>query len=321
MSRFPLWLTLLPLAAGILVWHLVWTGYANDFKAETAALLPPGTRISSGGFPYRLQVEAQEIDQRHQGASLVARLRADTLTAHRVPWQKDRQVMNFVAPEVELALVGLPDVRVRITAPHAQASLRTEPGRIARLSTVWEQPEIQTGLFPGGFTATGFEAHVREIPAAPSEPASPRLPAQGQIRLSGTGLRHGDSAPFTLSLDAEITAAAPIRSYAIWAAGGTVEIRDLRLTDPTGEILRVKATLVPDGKGRIRIAGTLETVCPATIRAAASGQPAAREMRARQPLLLAFSGNLPGEISVEPAPPGKPAPPVRGQLPPCPALG
>ncbi|MFA7441174.1 MAG: hypothetical protein WCZ66_09410 [Sphingomonadaceae bacterium] len=322
MSRFPLWLTLLPLVAGVVIWHLVWKGYANDFKAEVAAILPPATQISSSGFPYRLEVDVQNVDQQYQGPSLTARVRADTLIAHRVPWQKDRQVLNFVAPEAELALVALPDVRVRIAAPHAQASLRTEPGRIARLSAVWEQPEIRTGLFAAGFTATSFEAHLRETPAtAAPEPSDPRLPTQAQLVLSGTDLRHGDGAPLNISLSAEITAAMPIRSYAIWAAGGTVEIEDLRLTDPTGEILRVEATLVPDGEGRLRIAGTLETVCPATIRAAASGQPAPHEMRARTPELLAFSGRLPGEINVAPAPPGKPAPPVRGQLPPCPALG
>ncbi|MFN7175250.1 MAG: hypothetical protein ACK4MT_11250, partial [Thermaurantiacus tibetensis] len=100
----------------------------------------------------------------------------------------------------------------------------------------------------------------------------------------------------------------------------TAEIRSLTLSDPTGEVARLSATLVPDGAGRLRVAGTIETVCPASVRAALEGAPPVSEQRSRRPETIAFEGLLPRDLRVAPRDPSKPPPPVRAQEPECPRL-
>ena len=56
--RIPLWLTLVPLVAAIAFYWVLWTGWANDFKAALAPWLPDST-LEITGFPYRLEAEVE----------------------------------------------------------------------------------------------------------------------------------------------------------------------------------------------------------------------------------------------------------------------
>jgi hypothetical protein len=318
--RIPLWATLIPLLAGIAVWAFIWRGYAAGFETDLEAVLPAGTAIETGGFPYRLEAEITPAAVVLEDKALSARASASRLTVNRVPWQRDRQVLNLEGPVLELALKPLAGATVRVEAPIAQGSLRMDGPRFARLSAVWDKPAVETGLFEAPVRAERLEAHLRETPAeAEQRPSGPRLPTQAQLVLTGTGLRFGKGAPLGLTLDSELTAPGPITSLAGWERGGTAEIRSGVLSDATGEVARLSATLVPEA-GRLRIAGTVETICPATVRAAIAGTPAPAEKRSRKPERIAISGTLPGEMLAAPRDPAKPLPPVRGQEPPCPSL-
>jgi hypothetical protein len=283
-GRIPLWVTLAPLALGVLVWWLVWRGYAADFEAEVAAILPAGAGVSATGFPYRLETRIPDVDVAHSDAALRTRLRAAEVAVNRVPWQKDRQVLNFTRPVAELALAPLAGATVRVESKEAQASLRLDGLRIARASAVWEAPAISTGLFAAPVSAARFEAHLRETPSenGAREPRNPRLPTQAQLVLSGTDVRFGSGDPLSFALDSEITAGAPLEALSQWASGGTVELRNVTLSDATGEVARMSGTIVPTGAGALRIAGTVETVCPANVRAAIAGLPPISEKRVRK---------------------------------------
>lgn len=321
-GRIPLWVAVAPLVLGVLVWWLVWRGHAAAFEAEVAALLPPGAQVSATGFPYRLQARITHVDVAHSDDALRARLRAGEIAVNRVPWQKDRQVLNLADSVAEVALAPLAGATVRVQAGEAQGSLRLDGTLIARLSAVWEAPVIATGLFAAPMTADRFEAHLRETPSVNGsrEPRNPRLPTQAQLVLSGTGVRFGGGDPLTLALDSEITAGARLLSLAQWAAGGTVELRTVTLADGTGQVARIAGTIVPTGAGALRIAGTIETPCPANVRAAMAGLPAVSEKRIRKAEVIAFSGTLPGGVVAEPRDPAVPPAPVRGQEPACPRL-
>lgn len=325
MTRWPLWVTLLPLVAGVLVWYWVWDGYRDAFVAQVQAVLP-GATVSGGGFPYRLEAGIAPVSVRREGAALKAEVSAAELRINRVPWQKDREVLEFKGVEARIALSPLAGMHARVEAAEAVSSLRRADDRVARLSIVWAKPTLHLGFLPGALTAEKFEAHVRETPSPDSAgprtgtPSSPRLPTQAQMVLTGEGVRWSGGDPLALRMEMEFTAAQPLGSYAAWAVDGTAEMETLTLTDATGRVALIKATLVPDGAGRLRIAGTLETVCPATLRALARGEAPPVEQRARRPITMAFSGMVPGGIQLPPADPTKPPPPVRGQEPPCPAF-
>ncbi len=318
--RFPLWVALLPLAGGILLWAFLWGGHRDRLLADMQPLLPAGTAITTGGFPYRLEATVAPLAIGRADDALTSRLAADSLSVNRQPWQPDRQVLSLRNSVASLQLKPLSGAHVRIAAPQAQASLRMDGGTVGRLSIVWESPELAIGLLTARLRAERLEAHFRETPATAEASPSPRLPTQDQFVLSGKGVRADAGDPLAVQLDGEITGRAPVRSFAIWADGGTLEIRSLVLTDSTGEIGRIAATLVPGAGGEVRIAGTIETVCPASFRAALAGLPPVSEKRARKAQLLPFSGVLPAGILVAAADPDKPAPPVRGQEPPCPRL-
>lgn len=317
-GRLPLWATLIPLAVGLLVWGVLWRGQAASFEADLQKLLP-GTDISVTGFPYRLEAEIAPISRRHEDTALVASLEAREISVNRVPWQPGRQVLNLTDSTARLALKPLPGVTARVTAAEAQASLRLEQGRIARLSGVWENPRIETGLLPSAATARHFEAHLRETPSSKAAPASPRLPTQVQLVLAADALRLGSGDPLGFALDSELTARTPIDSLAGWARGGTAEIRAATLSDATGEVARLAATLVAED-GALRLAGTIETVCPANVRAALAGLPPVSEKRLRKPQRIAVGGKLPGNLQAAPPELGRPAGPIRGQEPACPRL-
>lgn len=316
--RFPLWATLIPLVLGVLAWGWMWRGYSERFRADLEAAAPAGTDIAVGGFPYRLEARIPDAKAALDAGVLQGRLVAKELTVNRVPWQADRQVLNLDHSVVEIAILPLAGAKARVQADEAQASLHVQDGKIARLSMVWEAPRIETGLLPVPVKAGHFEAHVRETPATDAK-ANP-APTQAQLVLSGEAVRFGAGDPLTLALDSEFTGGAPLASYARWAAGGAVEIRSAALSDVTGEVARLKATLRPDGKGALSVAGQIETVCPASVRAVIAGAPQPEEKRSRKPVVVALSGVLPGGLVAAPADPSKPPPPVRGQEPSCPRL-
>jgi hypothetical protein len=320
--RFPLWTTLIPLGVGILVWAFLWRGYEAAFEADLAKLLPPGTAIEASGFPYRLEASVAPFDVTHHDSALALVGKAAEVTVNRVPWQRDRQVVNLRDSVLEARLKPLQGAVARIESGVAQASLRTDDARIARLSIVWQKPQIQTGLFATPAVAEQLELHLRETPSKGKAPktAGPLLPTQAQIVLAGTNMRFGSGAPLALALNADLTAAVPITSLAGWTQGGTAEIRSITLSDATGEVARLTATVVPDGDGALRVAGTIETVCPMSVRAMVGGTAPVAELRTRKPERIAFSGILPGGITAEPRDPAKPSPPVRGQEPACPRL-
>jgi hypothetical protein len=318
--RIPLWATLIPLALGILVWGFIWRSHKADFEADLRKVLPADVTIDAGGFPYRLEAQLGAVKLSHSDAALDLGLAADSVAINRVPWQRDRQVISLGRSQARVALSPLAGATVVVDAPEAQASLRIADSRIARLSAVWQTPTLSTGLLGVPVKAERFEAHLRETPAADgTPPPGPRLPTQAQLVLAGEGVSFGSGAALKLALDSELTAPGPIKSLAGWAQGGTAEIRSATLSDATGEVARLSATLVPEN-GRLRIAGTVETVCPATVRAAIAGTRAPEEKRSRMPERIAVQGTLPGGMAAAPRDPAKPPPPVRGQQPPCPAL-
>ena len=320
--RIPLWATLIPLAVGVAVWAWLWHGYEAGLKADLEQVLPPGTAVESSGFPYRLEARIAPARLAFDDVALSATVSAAEAAVNRVPWQRDRQVIAARDSSATLMLKPLPGATIRVDAPMAQASLRLEADRIARLSVVWETPNLSTGLFAAPVRAGRIEAHLRETPAPAGNPArpGPTGPTQAQLVLNGTALRFGDGAPLTLSLESEFTAAGRITSLAGWATGGTAEIRAATLSDDTGEVARLSATLVQDRDGKLAIAGTIDTVCPASVRAAIAGEAPPAEQRSRKPERIAISGHLPGNVTAAARDTTKPPPPVRGQEPPCPRL-
>ena len=317
-KRFPLWATLIPLVLGVLVWGWMWRGYAERFRTDLEAAAPAGTKISVGGFPYRLEARIPNAAAVLDAGVLQGKLAVQDLAINRVPWQADRQVLNLDHSVAEIALLPLAGAKARISAEEGQASLHLEGGQIARLSMVWEAPDIETGLLPTPVRAGHFEAHLRETPVEAKQGEA--APTQAQLVLSGEGVRFGAGAPLSLALDSEFTGPAPIRAYALWASGGAVEIRSATLSDGTGEVARLKATLRPDGKGALALQGEIETVCPASVRAVIAGAPQPEEKRSRKPVQVALSGVFPGGLVAAPADPSKPPPPVRAQEPACPRL-
>ena len=322
--RFPLWITLVPLVLGVAAWALIWRGYEADFQTDLKSVLPAGATIETGGFPYRLEVRLGAMQLEQQDSALRLALTVKEATINRVPWQRDRQVISVGRSQARAALGPIPGADFVIDAPAAQASVRLDGRRIDRLSAVWQQPEIRTGLFEAPLKAGLFEAHLRETPATGPAPGptpgrrSP-LPTQVQLVLNGTDVRISQGAPLALALTGELTAPAPITSLATWQRGGTGEIRSAVLSDRTGEVARLSATVSADD-ARLRVSGMVETVCPASVRAAIAGAPAPAEQRSRKPEQIAISGTLPGGLVAAPRDPGKPPPPVRGQEPPCPRM-
>lgn len=319
-GRIPLWATLLPLVLGVAVWALVWRGYEAGFEADLREVLPAGTDIEAGGFPYRLEARLADLKLAHRDEALLLELNADEVRVNRVPWQRDRQVISLGPSSARVALVPVAGGEVRIEAPAAQASLRLEGERIARGSGVWQKPRIRTGLFDAPVSAATFEAHLRETPAEAARASGGRQPTQVQLVLGGTEVRFGAGAPLSFRLASELTASRPISSLAGWRQGGTVELQEAVLSDATGEVARLTGRLVVEPTGAPRLEGVIETVCPASVRAAVAGLPPANEQRSRQPERIALSGSLPGGLVAAPRDPKRPPPPVRGQEPPCPRL-
>jgi hypothetical protein len=312
MRRIPVWIALLPLALGIVGYWLWWERQAEAFRQQVAAFAPGAT---IGGFPYRIEagVGARRIVRRAGGITLAAA--ASRATVNRQPWRTGHVVIATENPSLALAVQALPAVRVRVAGPAALASVRRPADVLERLSIRFERAEIELP-FAGAFAASAFELHLRETPVVDA-PALPTGPTQAEARIAGT-LARGD-VRVAIDLPLFATADAPIVSVAQWRDGGTVEIRGGRLLTEKGEaVAGFDATLAPLPDGRIAIAGTVDTDCPATLRALLAGRPAAVEYRTRRTQRLPVNG-VDGAIRLGEAE-GPSGGPVRSQEPPCPAL-
>jgi len=317
-KRFPLWTTLLPLVAGLAVYYWYWDRERAAFDQTLSAVFGEG--ISVGGFPYRLEAEIANPRLSHDGA-YVFEARAERLRANRQPWGGDLTSVGLLEPSVTWRVPTLDGVALSVASATAQTSLRLDGDRVARLSTVHSDARVRLPLLPVAATATSFEWHFRETPAAP-DPASraPTFPEQAQLVLAGEGLRIGGGDPLSLSAQIGVTSSEPVWDLAGWRRGGTAELRALTLADAHGEVLTLTATGSAGATDPLRIAGTIDTVCPLTLAAAFAGTaPPGIEYRTRKPVKLAFGGTA-GNIELVPLTERRQRP-VRAQEPPCPKLG
>ncbi|QMW23589.1 hypothetical protein [Sandaracinobacteroides saxicola] len=368
MRRIPLWVTLIPLAAGIAGWYHVWSGYADTLAADVARL-QPGAAVGIAGFPYRLEATVERPRIGFDGPGLAAGAEAEKAVINRQPWRPEHSVFNLTAPLARVAIPALPLVQASIRAPAAQASLHLVPGTarpiIARLSIVWSDAQLTTTLLPVPVRAAAFEAHLRETPTTTPTNRGPTPPRQAQLVLSGTAVRLGEGAPLTLAANLDLTANQPITSFTAWRALGTAELTSLTLADKSGEILSLTATAIPtqlpsrsregrlgdsragvgasaasdtvsaspspargggvspsetEGVTTLRLAGTVTTVCPLSLRAAFAGLPAPSENRTRKPVTIALQSLLGEPPTLSPPPESETKAPRRNQLPPCPRL-
>lgn len=313
--RIPLWLTLVPLAAAIALYALLWQGWARDFKATLQPWLP-GAEITIAGFPYRL--EATTRNPSLAGGDIV-KLTATATTArlNRGPFQSDLTVISTRDPE--FAAIVSPVISASIAAKSALTSVNVQNARLQRLSTVIEAATVRLGLTPVRITAETLELHLRERRAATPPATSPTPTPRGQLVLTATGLRFAGGDPLTLAADLTATGPARLNAYDLWATTGTIEATTLTLTDKSGEIARIKATLAPQGRTGLRLAGTITTICPLSIAAALAATPPPSENRLRTPVRLAFEGT-PGNLRLTNLPADLSRRAIRAQLPPCPTL-
>ncbi len=313
--RLPLWLTLLPLVAGVGLYWLLWSGWARDFSQSVAAWLP-GSAAEIGGFPYRLEAT---LKRPNFAAGDVVHLSATAsrVQINRGPWQPDLTVITAEEPRFA-AIVG-PLISASLSGKSATTSVHVESGRLLRLSTVVAAARLRLGLLALPITADSLEIHLRE-PDAPAVPAtSPTGAARGEVVIAGQRLRFAGGDALTLAASMMVTGAARLNGYDRWATTGTIELTRLTLADAHGDLAIVVATVVPQGRHGLRYAGTIETICPASIAAAIAGTQAPSEKRLRTPVRLAFSGidramrlaSLPADLAQRS---------VKGQLPDCPRL-
>lgn len=314
--RIPLWLTLIPLIAAIAIYWLFWSGWARDFKAAVAAWLP-ASELAVSGFPYRLELD---VANPRLVTGDVVRITATASRAqiNRGPWQPQLTIVNAENPRFA-AIVG-PAIAVSISGKSAASSIKILDGRLARLSSVIAAASLRTGFTPMPVTADALEIHLRErIPTAAAADSGPTEAPRGQLVITGERLRLGGGDALSMAADITANGAARLLSYDNWATTGTLELTSLTLGDAHGEVARIRATLVPRARTGLRFAGTIETICPASIAAALDRRPAPSEKRLRAPVLLSFEG-MTGEIRLTGAPTDLATRPVRGQLPPCPVL-
>lgn len=315
MRRAPLWLTLVPLLAGLALYGWAWRGWADDFAATVQRWFP-GATVSVTGFPYRMETELASPRLASDGP---LRLTASAASArlNRGPWRPELTIFQSRQPRFEARLTDA--LGVVVTAPGALTSLRLADGRLERLSTEAKDARIRLGFTALPLAAASLETHARERAGKAVPGSSPRLPPRGQLMIAATGLRIGDGAPLTLDADMIATGPERLTGYDRWAGTGTVEISRLTLADATGEIAAITATLTPQGRTTLRLAGTISSVCPATVASLLNGTQAPSEQRLRAPVRFAVEGalgeggllrlsGLPGDLASRPR---------RGQQPAC----
>lgn len=292
MRRLPLWLMLVPLVAAVLVYWLLWSGWADAFRNRVTAWLP-GSEIAVSGFPYRIETSVGQ--PRLQGSDTVAySLSASRAIINQGPWQPELTVVRTTAPRASIAVGGTraaTAMRVDLGGISALTSINVAGGRLVRLSTVIEAARGRIGVITPPLAADTLEIHLREVAGRLPEPWSPTLPGQGQAVISAERLRIGGGDALTLKSDMAITGAARLTGFARWASGGTVELRTLTLADAHGDVATVKATLAPVGLTGVRMTGTISTVCPEAVVAAFTAGPAPKALRLRAPLQLAFDAS------------------------------
>ncbi|GGE14022.1 hypothetical protein GCM10011529_20560 [Polymorphobacter glacialis] len=311
--RIPLWLTLVPLIAALAIYFWLWSGWARAFKAVLTHWLP-GTEIAVTGFPYRL--ESNPVAPRISlGETVKITITAAQARINRGPWRPELTVIGAETPS--LSVIVSPLLSASITGKSVQTSVHIQDARLTRLSSVITGAVARLGLTAAPITADTLELHLRERTPGPKAVTGPTETPRGQLVITGKALRLGAGDPLSLAADITVTGAARLLGYDAWATTGTLELDSLKLSDPTGEIASAKATITPIGRTGIRFAGTIDTVCPATIAAALQAQPALTEKRLRAPLRLTFEGT-PASLRITGLPADLATRATRNQLPPCP---
>lgn len=323
MSALARWrplLAVLPLAAGLGLYGQLWRGWAADFETRLAGWFP-GRAIAASGFPYRLEAELADVSRNDNGV-LALRGAAAGLRLNQGPWRPELTVLQ--AHHVQLA-ARLGTMLPTVAAATAMASLKLDGNRIDRLSLVLPNASGQFGIGPP-FRASRLELHGRERAGVGALPGDPAGPVQAQLLLTGVGVVLGAGRPIDLDGTAALRAAARLGDYRRWAStGGSVDVV-LAGRDATGELFRLTATLVPqrapDGRDTLRLAGTITTVCPATVAAALAGTAPPAELRLRAAVRLAIDSALPatGPVALAGVPADLGGRARRGQLPACPQL-
>lgn len=317
MRRLPLWATLIPLIAGLAIYWWYWDRERTALETRLEALFGDG--ISVDGFPYRLEATIGEPRLQHDG-QYVLDARAGRAVVNRQPWREALSFVRLIEPSLQWRAPVL-GIGVDVGSRTAQASLRLDRGRIVRLSSVHDTAQLRLPFVDIPATAKSFEWHFRETPSAP-DPASraPTFPEQAQLVLAADGIRFGNGDPLKLAAQIGLTSMAPIWDLASWRRGGTVELRRLTLSDATGEVATLIATGSASLAAPLRLAGTIETVCPITVQAAFAGTAAPeREYRTRRPVKLGFGGTR-GDLELLLPAGGPRRMPVRAQEAPCPRL-
>lgn len=314
MRRIPLWVTILPLIAGIGIYWFLWSGWARGFEAALQPWLP-GVPVKATGFPYRLEAEVEAPSVTRDGTVKLT-ASATRMRINRGPWRPELTIIQAIGPR--FAAVVSPLVSASVNGREGQVSIKVEDGRLARLSAVVNAAEARLGFVPVPLRADSLELHLRERDAKPAA-ASPAPPPRGQFVVSGERFRIGGGDALTLAANTTITGPARLTDYDTWATSGTLEVTSLTLADAHGEVASAQATVVPRGRLGLRFAGTITTVCPASVAAAFAGAPAPSEKRLRMPVRLAFSG-VPGAVLLEGVPADLATRPVKAQMAPCPVI-
>lgn len=315
MKRPPLWTTLIPLVVAGAAYYQWWSAQRDAFVADVAAIF--GVEGSSGGFPYRIETGIAKPALGFDRAGAVASVSADLIVLNRQTLGEGPVVGQMLQPRLMLAVPAISDAGVNIEARTSSSSLRIANGHVVRFSTVFDAARLRFARLATAATADRFEAHFRETPAVAVASSDPRFPVQDELVLAATGLRYGKGDPLSFAASLDLTAKRPVRSFADWRTGGTVEVRRFQLSDRVGDVLTLTATASPGSDGQMFSAGTVDTVCPATVEAAFAGETGARELRARRVIRYAFAGPL-GRLRLTPL--GVTRVPVRNQEPPCPVL-
>lgn len=314
-KRWPLLLSLLPLLLGLAAYGHFWRGWAAQFETTLAGWFP-GQRVAASGFPYRLETELAGVKLAHAGGVQLA-LAVERLRLNRGPWRPELTVLQGQGVALSATVAGLSP---RVAAGVGTASLKLDGDKLARLSIVLPAARGNAGIGPD-FAAESLEFHAREITDL-AEPASPRLPARGQLVVGATGFRLGQGAAISLAGDFSVRGPGRLTDFRRWAdQGGSVDAV-LTGSDVTGEIFKLDATVVPLAAG-LRLAGTITTVCPLAVQAALNGTASPAEQRLRTPVRLALETTLPtgGAVALSGIPADLATRARRRQLPACPRLG
>jgi len=212
--------------------------------------------------------------------------------ARRIGLAEIRYFAAFRLENPQIAVAASPAISARITARSATASINWGEGRLRRQSTILQAATLSLGTSPLAISADTLELHLREQDGAPVPQSSPTREARGQLVLSGSRMRLAGGDALTMAAEVLATGSTRLTDYVRWTDGGTLELTRLTLADAHGDILSAQATLVPNKSQTIDIAGTISTVCPATLAASFAGTAPAAEKRLRVPVRLAFEGRF-----------------------------